>query len=251
MMNVVIIEDEQLAGQKLSRVLKEIVPNIEILDIIPSVEKAVNFFNLHNDIELIFMDIQLEDGTCFEILEKIKVDFPIIFTTAFDEYTLKAFKQNSVDYLLKPIKKDDLKKAVDKYRKIHQKINLSTLQKILSNLKINEYKQRFLIKIGENYKSIKTSSINCFYIKESFAFASTKKGRNYGIDYSLDKIEELINPQDYFRINRNFIVQFDAIKNIIAYSSNRLKIKIENFEENDDIIVSRERVKSFKKWIDR
>lgn len=250
-MNVVIIEDEQLAGQKLARVLEEVVPGISILDIIPSVEKAVNFFSQHHDIELIFMDIQLEDGICFEIFEKLQVDYPIVFTTAFDEYTLKAFKQNSIDYLLKPIKKDDLKNAVDKYKKIHQKIHLSTLQKVISSFKTNEFKQRFLIKIGGNYKSIETRFINCFYIKESFAFSSTREGRNYSIDYSLDKIEELINPQDYFRINRNFIVRFEAIENILIYSSSRLKIKIENFEENEDILVSRDRVKSFKEWMDR
>ena len=144
-MKIVIIEDEQLAAQKLSRTLKEIVPDVEITGIIPSVEKALNYFNHSMNVELVFMDIQLEDGICFEIFEKIKVDIPIIFTTAFDEYTLKAFKQNSIDYLLKPIKKDELKTAIDKYNSIHQKINISTLQKVINDLKLSEYSPIFMI----------------------------------------------------------------------------------------------------------
>lgn len=133
-MKIVIIEDEQLAAQKLSRTLKEIVPDIDIADIIPSVEKALNYFNKPANVELVFMDIQLEDGICFEIFENANIDIPIIFTTAFDEYTLEAFKQNSVDYLLKPIKKDELKNAIDKYKSFHQKISISTFQSAIKDL---------------------------------------------------------------------------------------------------------------------
>jgi DNA-binding LytR/AlgR family response regulator len=250
-MKIVIIEDEQLAAQKLSRTLKEIVPDVEITGIIPSVEKALNYFNHSMNVELVFMDIQLEDGICFEIFEKIKVDIPIIFTTAFDEYTLKAFKQNSIDYLLKPIKKDELKTAIDKYNSIHQKINISTLQKVINDLKLSEYKERFLIKVGEHYKLVDINSINCFFIKDGYSFLNSEGNRNYGIDYSLDKIESLINPKIFFRVSRNFIIRFDAIEKIIAYSSSRLKIEIRGFREAEEIIVSRERVKTFKEWMDR
>jgi DNA-binding LytR/AlgR family response regulator len=251
MINVVIIEDEQLAAQKLSRILREVEPDIKILDIIPSVEKAVNFFSKNKSIELIFMDIQLEDGICFEIFEKIDLEYPVIFTTAFDEYMLKAFKQNSIDYLLKPIKKDDLKNAINKYKNIHQKINNAVLQKVINDFKTNDYKERFLIKVGEYYKSLEVKSVNCFFIKESCVFIGTKEGRGYGVDYSLDKIESLVTPRDFFRVNRNYMVRFEAIDNIVMFSSSRLKIKIKSFEEAEDIIVSRDRVKSFKEWMDR
>lgn len=250
-MKVLIIEDELPAAQKLLRTLNKILPELEISGIIPSVKEAINFFNQSTNIELIFMDIQLEDGICFEIFEKTEIETPIIFITAYDEYTLKAFKQNSIDYLLKPVKESDLKEAIDKYKKIHQKVSISGLQKIINGFKTNEYKERFLIKVGEHLKSLEIKSINCFFIKESYTFLCTIEGRSYGIDYSLDKIECLMNPRDFFRINRNFIVKFDAIENILAYSSNRLRIRIKGFNEIDDIIVSRERVKMFKEWMDR
>ncbi len=250
-MRIVIVEDEQLAAQKLLRTLEEIVPNIELLGIIPSVERAVNYFSQPTNAELIFMDIQLDDGICFEIFEKLAITVPIIFTTAYDEYTLKAFKQNSIDYLLKPIKKDELKSAIEKYKKVHRGINLTDLQRAINSFKTNEYKERFLIKVGEQYKSLEIKSANCFFIKESYTFISTSNGRSYGLDYSLDKVEDLIDPKDFFRINRNFIVRYDAIKNIIVYSSNRQKVKINEFDQDEAIIISRERVKPFKKWMDR
>lgn len=250
-MNVVIIEDERLAAQKLSRTLKEIVPEVEISSIIPSVEKAVDFFARPTDTDLVFMDIQLEDGICFEIFEKIKVEIPVIFTTAFDEYTLKAFKQNSIDYLLKPVKRDELESGIEKFRNLHQKVSLRTLQKMINDLNFNGYKERFLIKVGEHYKSIGIKSISCFFVKENCTFLNVEGDRIFGIEYSLDKIEDLINPKDFFRVNRNFIVRFDAIDNIISYSSNRLRIGLRGFRENEEIIVSRERVRAFKEWMDR
>lgn len=250
-MNILIIEDEILAAQKLSRTLKEIMPDIEISGIIPSVEKAVNFLINPSSVELIFMDIQLEDGICFEIFKKTTVNIPIIFTTAFDEYTLKAFKQNSIDYLLKPIKKDELKSAIDKYKNIHHKVSIQTLQKAINDLNPNVYKERFLIKVGEHYKSIDIKSISYFFIKQSYTFLNSEDNRSYGIDYSLDKIENLINPKDFFRVNRNFIIRYNAIENILVYSSSRLKIEIKGNKDTEEIIVSRERVNDFKEWMDR
>lgn len=250
-MRTVIVEDEQLAAQKLLRTLEEIVPDIEILGIFSSVEKAVNYLRQASNVELIFMDIQLDDGICFEIFETLELTIPIIFTTAYDEYTLKAFKQNSIDYLLKPIKKAELVGAIEKYKKIHKEISFKDLQRAINTFKTNEYKERFLIKVGEQYKSLEIKSVNCFFIKESYTFLSTSDGRSYGIDYSLDKVEDLIDPKDFFRINRNFILRYDDIENIIVYSSNRLKVKIKGFDEDENIIISRERVKLFKEWMDR
>ncbi|MDF9831151.1 LytTR family DNA-binding domain-containing protein [Parabacteroides sp. PF5-6] len=249
-MKVLIIEDERPAAQKIIRLLEEIDKGIEVVDVLKSVEQATNWFTTHPAPELIFMDIQLEDGISFELFETCEIKAPIIFTTAYDEYTLKAFKVNSVDYLLKPIASDDLKKAIHKFNTYHrQKMDYTQLEHIIRQLQ-PATKERFLIKVGEHYRSIPTSSIHRFYILERNTFVETDKGKNYPIDYSLDKIEQMVDPKLFFRVNRNFIVNFYAIRDIIIYSSNRLKLKLDNWVE-EDILVSRERVTAFKEWMDR
>lgn len=249
-MKVLIIEDEKPAAHKLIRLLKEINPNIEIFDVLKSVEDSINWF-LHNPKpDLIFMDIQLEDGICFEIFESNPIHTPIIFTTAYDEYTLKAFKVNSIDYLLKPIDSDELKNAIDKFNVHFKQTDYSSFESIITQLQ-PKTKERFLIKIGEHYKSIQTSMINCFYINERCNFIHVGNGKNYPTDYSLEKIEQLIDSKSFFRINRNYIINYYAIQDIIAYSSNRLKIVLKDWTEKADIIVSRERVSDFKEWMDR
>ena len=250
-MKVLIIEDEQPASQKLIRLLKENDSGFEIIDVLRSVEDTINWFSTHPDPELIFMDIQLEDGICFEIFENCSINSPVIFTTAYDEYSLKAFKVNSVDYLLKPIVPEELKNAIDKFKKVHShKDDISKIESIINQLQPRT-KERFLIKIGEHYRSIQISSINCIYIKERCNFINVDNGKNYAIDYSLDKIEQMIDSRMFFRVNRNFIINFTAIHDIIAYSSNRLKIILANWTEKDEIMVSRERVADFKRWMDR
>ena len=246
-MKVLIIEDEKPASQKIMRLLREINSDIEIIDVLKSVEKSVNWFLKNPKPDLIFMDIQLEDGICFEIFESSQIRTPIIFTTAYDEYTLRAFKVNSIDYLLKPIDSDELKNAIDKFKAYYEKTEYTGIESIINQLQ-PKTKERFLIKIGEHYKSIQTSMINCFYIKERCNFIHVNKGKNYPIDYSLDRIEQLINSKSFFRINRNFIINFSAIQDIIAYSSNRLKIILNDWTEKKEIIVSRERVSDFKEW---
>lgn len=249
-MKVLIIEDEQLAAKKLIRLINEIDIKIEIIDVVGAVETAVNWFLSQPHPDLIFMDIQLEEGLCFEIFEKCKIKTPVIFTTAYDEYTLRAFKVNSVDYLLKPIKPNELKNAIHKFNELHNHIDFAGIEKALQQLQ-PKHKQRFLIKIGEHYKSIEISSVNCFYIQERCNFIHMGNGRNYPIDYSLDKIENMVDPNLFFRINRNIIINFSSIRDILAYSSSRLKITIENWTEKEELLVSRDRVADFKKWIDR
>jgi DNA-binding LytR/AlgR family response regulator len=249
-MKVLIIEDEKPASQKLIRLLGEINPDIEIIDVLKSVEQSINWFFNNPKPDLIFMDIQLEDGVCFEIFENKPIHTPVIFTTAYDEYTLRAFKVNSVDYLLNPIDSDELIKAIDKFKTHYKQNEYAGFESIINQLQ-PQTKERFLIKIGEHYKSVQTSMINCFYIKERCNFIHVNSGKNYPIDYSLDKIELLIDTKSFFRINRNFIINFSAIQDIIAYSSNRLKIKLNDWPEKDEIIVSRERVSDFKEWMDR
>lgn len=250
-MKVLIIEDEQPAAHKLIRLLEEADKQIEVIDVLASIEQTINWLAVHPGPELIFMDIQLEDGISFEIFETCKIQTPVIFITAYDEYALKAFKVNSIDYLLKPIALDDLKAALDKFNVLHrQQANYSRLESIISQLQ-PKTKERFLIKIGEHYRSVQTLSIHCFFIMERNTFIQTDTGKTYPIDYSLDKIEQLVDPGQFFRINRNFIVNFSAIQDILIYSSGRLKIILNGWTEKEDILVSRERVTEFKEWMDR
>lgn len=250
-MNVLIIEDERLAAEKLSRLLKEITPDIKILDTLRSVEQSINWFASNPPPDLVFMDIQLEDGISFEIFENCKIKVPVIFTTAYDEYALKAFKVNSVDYLLKPIIVDDLKTALDKFHSLHRATpDFSGLEAIVRQLQPRT-KERFLIRIGEHYRSVPITDINCFYILERSTFILTNAGKHYPVDYSLDKLEQLIDPALFFRVSRNFIINFYAINDIIAYSSSRLKVVLIDRVGQEDILVSRERVTVFKEWMDR
>lgn len=250
-MKVLIIEDEQPAADKLIRLLKTIDPLLEVMDVIVSVEQAVNWFAVHPTPELIFMDIQLEDGISFEIFENAQVKAPVIFTTAYDEYTLKAFKVNSVDYLLKPISLNDLEAAIEKFNTYHrQQADYTRIESIISRLQ-PKVKERFLIKFGEHYKSVRVSSISCFFILERNTFLLTDKGKNYPVDYSLDRIEQMVDPGLFFRVNRNYIVNYNTIHDITVYSSSRLKLILDNRKDEEDILVSRERVQEFKRWMDR
>lgn len=248
-MNVLIIEDEALAARRLERILVE--ENFVVLDKIKSVKAAVKWFENNEHPELIFLDIQLSDGLSFEIFDKIEVKSHIIFTTAFDEYALKAFKLNSIDYLLKPIDKDELHAAVEKFKSFHKKENISLsseqleqISRLLSSSQ-NNYKERFTVKQGVHIHSIQTSEIECFYSENKATYLHTLTGQNYLLDYSLEQVSDLLDPLSFIRVSRKFIININAIKDIISYSNSRLKVKLSSFKD-DDIIVSRERVKEFK-----
>lgn len=250
-MQVLIIEDERPASQKLQRMLNELDESIKIAGPLESVEDSINWFLVNQAPDLVFMDIQLEDGLCFEIFENISIKTPVIFTTAYDDYALKAFKVNSVDYLLKPIDMQELRKALGKFKIIHaDNIDFGRIEKILERIN-PERKERLLIKTGMHYRSIQITEINCFFTRERSVFINTGGTNDYAVDFSLDKAEKMTDPQRFFRLNRNYIVNFTAIKDIIAYSSSRLKIIIDGCQGDKDIIVSRERVADFKKWMDR
>jgi len=250
-MKVLIVEDERPASQKLIRLLGEIDPGIEVMDVLRSVEETINWFLTHSNPDLVFMDIQLDDGICFEIFENCDIKAPVVFTTAYDAYSLKAFKVNSVDYLLKPVVKDELKNAIEKFKTVHrQTMDFAKIESFI-NGKQAKTKERFLIKIGEHYRSVQTTSINCFFIKERGYFIKVDNGKKYAIDYSLDKVEQLVEARLFFRISRNFIINFSAIQDIVVYSSNRLKVILTNWTEKDEILVSRERIADFKEWMDR
>lgn len=250
-MNVLIVEDEKPAADKLVRLLKETKEQINVVDVLTSVEKTAKWFLNKIPVDLIFMDIELEDGNCFEIFEICSVQTPVIFTTAYDEYTLKAFKVNSVDYLLKPIASEELEKAIEKYKTIHLKNEIGKdLLAIIDQMKPKK-KERFLVKIGDRLKSIQIADVICFYIEERCTFLMTSSGKNYPLDFSLDKLEQMIDPGVFFRVNRNVIVCAESIRDIVSYSSSRLKLTIAHWKESEPLIVSRERVAEFKQWMDR
>lgn len=251
-MNVVIIEDEKPAARRLNRMLADL--NIEVNQMLHSVEESLNWLqnNIHPD--LIFLDIQLSDGLSFEIFEEIEVKSAIIFTTAYDEYALKAFKLNSIDYLLKPIDSDELAAAVKQYESHLPKtsevqVNLEDIRKLLINPIDRKYKKRLSIKVGQHIKIIPISEIECFFSENKATYIHTAEKRNYLLDNSLENCEEQLNPEQFFRVNRTFIVHINAIKDIISYTNSRLKLVLETYNDQE-IIVSRERVKDFKNWID-
>lgn len=249
-MNCLIIEDEKEAAIMLSGLIKKYDRNIKILDTIQSVKNAVNWLNNNETPDLIFMDIQLADGLSFEIFEQTIVKTPVIFTTAYDEYALKAFKVNSIDYLLKPIGQSELDQAVDKYKEnsTPKEISAHVFDNILHTLS-KKYKSKFLIKVGEQIKVFTIEDVQCFYSMEKYTFLQNNMGRDYAIAYSLDQIENLIDPAKFFRINRSYLVSLSAITNIVSYSNSRLRINLKS-NNSEDLIVSREKVQDFKTWLE-
>ena len=250
-MKVVIVEDENLAVEKLQRLLTNVDPSVEVVKTLESVEESVNWFSNNSDYNLIFMDIQLDDGISFEIFESVKIESPIIFTTAYDEYAVRAFKVNSVDYLLKPVDEEALKLALKKFREIYVKPEdiESKIVQVFQHLS-KSFKERFFVKVGVHFQSIPVEEISCFFVEERCTFLKTRTGKNYDLDYSLDQIQKMIDPNQFFRINRNFLVNLKYINHITSYSTSRLKLSIENFNDND-LIVSRDKVSEFKSWLDR
>ena len=251
-MKCLIIEDEKVAAERLAKLIQACDNTIEILDVLQSVQKSVHWFSTSKiQPELVFMDIQLADGLSFEIFEQIEIDAPIIFTTAYDEYALKAFKVNSIDYLLKPIDKDELCAALKKFHsnKSPQLPEVGVLDKVLKNL-TNNFKSKFVVKVGEHIKIIPINEIQCFLSLDKNTFLQNLKGRDYAINHSLDQLEELLDPAKFFRISRKYIVSLDAIKDIISFSSSRLLIKLITETDNNELIVSRERVVNFKSWLE-
>ena len=252
-MNVLVVENERPAADRIVKMLKKEDRSINILGIAETVEDTINRLQMKPEPDLILMDIQLDDGLCFEIFETISVDIPVIFTTAYDEYTLKAFKVNSIDYLLKPVDEEALSAALGKFRKLHYD-NKDPFRKDfrqLINEFRNQYKSRFLIKIGEKFRSVTTPEISHFHIAERNVFLSDYHGKDYGIDYSLDQLQEILDPRKFFRINRECIVNIDSISLMYSYSSSRLQLTLKGREQNDLFVVSRDKVADFKKWIDR
>ncbi|MFA8435062.1 MAG: LytR/AlgR family response regulator transcription factor [Marinifilaceae bacterium] len=251
-LKVVLVEDEKPAARRLERMLKA--EGITTIATLHSIAAAIEWFAQNEHPDLLFLDIQLSDGLSFEIFEQTEISSSIIFTTAYDEYALKAFKLRSIDYLLKPIDEDELKKAIEKYHQFHPQKEetlsakqIAQIKQLLISPKKN-YKERFTVKVGQHIRTIPTLEGECFFSQNKASFIYTNTGRSYPIEHSLEQLEELLDPNTFFRVSRKFFVNLNSIEDIIAYSNSRLKVKLNTYRD-DEIIVSRERVKEFKTWL--
>ncbi|MEM6644318.1 MAG: LytTR family DNA-binding domain-containing protein [Bacteroidota bacterium] len=249
-MKYIIIEDEQLAAKRVREIVESIRPDYEFVAKFDSIESAtISLPVLKYD--LLFMDIQLADGNSFDIFDQITVAAPIIFTTAYDEFALKAFKHNSIDYLLKPIDPKEMEVAIGKFEKGAKSAdsNASSIDDLVKSLNPNG-KERFVVKVGDHLKSVEMKEVQLIYSQDKATYLFNSAGKRFLVDYSLDRIEELLNKSDFFRISRKFIVNLNFIKDMIAFTNSRLEIVIDHFED-EQIIVARERVGDFKSWLDR
>lgn len=250
-MNIIIIEDEKPAARLLQRKVEKL--GLEVHTLLHSVEESVEWFQNNNHPDLIFLDIQLSDGLSFEIFEQIDIKSAVIFTTAYDEYALRAFKLNSIDYLLKPIDDVDLEIAVNKFKNQVQKntfsnLNFDMIKKMILGNETKEYKSRFSVKIGQQLKVISIDEVECFYSENKGTYLHTFENRNYLLDTTLEQIEVELNPKDFYRVSRKFIIPLKAIKEIQVYSNSRLKVILPSYKD-EEVVVSREKVSDFKTWI--
>jgi len=255
-MKVLIIEDEQIAADKLTNLIHQYDPKIEILEQFDTVEDTVDWLKQNEAPDLLFLDIHLADGSSFEIFDQFEVNCPVIFTTAYDQYAIQAFKIKSVDYLLKPVKFEDLEAALKKYKEIFESTptesfsaDMQKLAQLIQNQQ-KEYKSRFLIKVGNIIKTISVNDIAYFQFEDRATLLVTKDNHRYPVNNTLDELEELINPNQFTRANRQFIISIDAIQKIHPYFKGRLKIDLTP-KQNVDLVISAEKSKGFKEWLDQ
>ena len=245
-MRILIIEDEPLAAKRLQKMIKTLEPSAQVECCLDSIESSIEWLENHPIPDLIFMDIHLADGESLELFSLVKIDCPVIFVTAYDEYALRAFRVNALDYLLKPIKKKELAIALEKFKK-SQPANPNYAQ-IIPPIQRNPYAKRFLIRLGQQLKVVEIKQVAYFYTQDKITFLVTFKGRRYPIDYSMEAIEQLASPRDFFRVNRQFIIHLEAIEEMLAYSKSRVKLHLQPTTEQE-VIVSTERSPLFKKWL--
>jgi DNA-binding LytR/AlgR family response regulator len=249
-MNILILEDEQRAASHLQRLLQEVAPEMEVKAVLETVRDSIPFLASNPPLSLIFSDVQLADGVCFDIYRQVEVNCPIIFTTAYDTYAIEAFNTNGIDYLLKPIEEERLKQAIHKARQFTSGIDLNALLKLTNLTPPKQAKSRFLVKVGEKIRSIGVEDIQLFYSFEKATYLRTLSNRDYVIDYSLDELQMLLDESRFFRINRKYIVSLAACTHIYAWSNSRLKLDIEGLDDSS-VVVAREKVQDFKKWLDQ
>ena len=252
-MKVLIVEDEPFAAAQLAAHLTALRPGSEIVAVCDTVKSTVEWLGNNPAPDLSFFDIHLGDGLCFEIFEQKEFNSPVIFTTAYDQYAIRAFKVNSIDYLLKPVDRGELEKALNKYEQVSSPktspMSPEILEELVVSLKTKNYKERFLIKVGTHLRIIDINEILYFYSFQKGTFLKTADGKDYLTDQSLELIEEIVDPALFFRINRKYLVKLTAINEAVAYSNSRLKLKVKQGSQ-DDFLVAREKVKTFKSWLE-
>lgn len=250
-MKVLIIEDEQFTAQRLETLIKEYDPSYEICAKLASVEESIEWFSNNAEPDVIFQDIALSDGTCFEIYEKHKVSAPVIFTTAYSQYALQSFDLNSIDYLVKPYDGDDINRVLDKLKNFANLFKAPEMPvvKELVGRPEKAFKSRFLVKIGDNYKTVLAQNISFVNSDEGLSFAVTIDGQKYPLDQTLTELEKQLDPASFFRVNRKMIVSVDCIQKISTWFSGRMKLSIVP-DPKEEVVVSRDRVKDFKNWLD-
>ncbi len=254
-MHALIIEDERLSADRLKVLINKIDPEIRILDVLDSVSSARSWFRDNSPPDILFLDIQLNDGLGFDVLTEMKIEVPVIFTTAYDNYAIKAFKFNSIDYLLKPIDESDLQHSIEKLKAQDRPVetpspggvgqDFGQLKKILTG----DFKKRFLVKLGDQYRSVNVENVSYFHYHEGMTYLVADDGKKYPLDYTMDHIESLLHPLEFFRINRKLILSLSSIKEIHSYFNSRLLLRLSP-ELPDEVIVSRDRVADFKRWMD-
>ncbi len=254
-MKVVIIEDEAFAALRLKKMIQDFNPDIKILAELESVAESVSWFKTNPEPDLIFLDIHLEDDLSFAIFDQVKISAPVIFTTAFDEYAIKAFKLKSIDYLLKPIVHEELAAAIKKYEQFsglsNKSVDLRSLYNLLTNSE-KKYRERFSVAVGSKIKMVEVVDIAYFFVMDKGVYLRTKQGNTYNVDFTLDKLEDMLNPASFFRINRKYFVNISSIANMIAYSRGRVKLELKPpANEEFDTIVSIDRSSDFKDWLNR
>ena len=252
MLKVLIFEDEEPAAKRLVKMIKEINPDIEVLDIIVSVSSAITWLNENSCPDIIFSDIQLSDGISFEIFKEIKLLCPVIFVTAYDQYAIHAFKVNSIDYLLKPIKREELEGAITKFKniKLANVVPAFDINHLLQSYtgQATSYKKRFVVRYGDHIKTINTGDIAYFHTENKVNFLTTYEGRHFAIDLNLDNLESVLEPKSFFRVNRQYIISINAISEMLAYTKSRVFIKLKP-PTKQEVIVSTERSADFKGWL--
>jgi DNA-binding LytR/AlgR family response regulator len=248
-MKAIILEDENRAVNHLKRLIGRVTSDVEIIGTFETVRDSVIYLEQNPVLDLVFSDVQLADGTSFEIFSKISLECPIIFTTAYDTYAIEAFNTNGVDYLLKPIEEERLRRAIEKAKKFSSNSALESLLNQRSSLRNRQNKSRFMVKVGEKIRTIMVEDILAFYSFEKTTYLHTNAHRNYIVDYPLEELENMLDPDRFFKINRKYIVSIDACSQIIAWSNSRLKIDIDGIDDQK-IVVARERAQAFKIWLD-
>jgi two-component system LytT family response regulator len=247
--NVIIVEDEAGAAYNLQLLLKDIAPDVEVVATLASIEQTVEWLSENQHPDLAFFDIQLEDGLSFEIFKQAEINFPVIFTTAFDEYAIEAFKVNSVDYLLKPVKEDGLRFSLDKYKKLSQRnVSGDLIRKIMDSIPGYRETSAFLIHYKDKLIPVADKDFAFFYIDNGLVHGCTHAHQTYTIEYTVEELEAKLNPRQFFKANRQYIVNRSAVKEIEFYFNGRLLLKLTP-PSKDAVLVSKARAPIFKDWM--